>query len=55
VLLEKRFAGWLGTIWRVRYFDYAISNGSLYPRGVVMDNAQYHYRIVIKNRQWQTQ
>jgi hypothetical protein len=54
-LLEKRFAGWLGTIWRVRYFDYASSNGTLYPRGVVMDNAKYHYRIVIKNRDWQTQ
>ena len=55
VLLEKRFAGWLGTVWRVRYFEYAQRDGLLYPRGVVMDNAQYHYRIIVKNRQWQSE
>jgi hypothetical protein len=50
VLLEKHLDGWFGTIWRVRYFLYASSSGSLYPRGVVMDNGRYHYRIIMKNR-----
>ncbi len=52
ILLDKRLVGCFGTIWRVRYFQYASSGGSLYPRGIVMDNGQYHYRIIVKNRGW---
>lgn len=55
VLLEKRQAGIFGTIWRVRYFDYTTVPGGLYPRGIVMDNNRYFYRIVVKNRDWQKQ
>ncbi len=54
VLLEKRVEGAFGPKWRVRYYDYAESAGRLYPRGIVMDNGHYHYRIVVKNRNWQT-
>jgi len=54
VLLEKRVNGFFGAKWRVRYYDYAESAGSLYPRGIVMDNGHYHYRIVVKNRAWQS-
>lgn len=50
VLLEKRQNGCFGASWRVRYYDYASSSGSLYPRGLVMDNGHYHYRIIVKNR-----
>ncbi|HWE04097.1 MAG TPA: DUF3261 domain-containing protein [Tepidisphaeraceae bacterium] len=53
VLLEKRLAGLFGTIWRVRYYDYRPgAGGKLYPRGIVMDNGRYHYRIIVKNRDW---
>ena len=50
VLLEKKEDGLLGYKWRVQYFRYASDSGRLYPRGLVMDNGTYHYRIVMKNR-----
>jgi hypothetical protein len=50
ILLEKRLTGFFGTIWRVRYFRYTSESGGLYPRGIVMDNSRYHYRIIVKNR-----
>jgi hypothetical protein len=50
VLLEKREDGFFGAPWRVRYFRYTTNAGRLYPRGLVMDNGQYHYRIIVKNR-----
>jgi Protein of unknown function (DUF3261) len=53
VLLEKRLAGCFGATWRVRYYQYTAEDGGLYPRGIVMDNAHYHYRIIVKNRDWQ--
>ncbi|MGD0463270.1 MAG: hypothetical protein ABSB74_12365 [Tepidisphaeraceae bacterium] len=52
ILLDKQLVGCFGPIWRVRYFQYASSPGSLYPRGIVMDNSHYHYRIIVKNRGW---
>ena len=52
VLLDKHLAGFFGAKWRVRYFKYASASGSLYPHGIVMDNSQYHYRIIVKNRDW---
>jgi hypothetical protein len=50
VLLEKRSIGFFGTVWRVRYYRYESQAASLYPRGIVMDNSQFHYRIIVKNR-----
>jgi hypothetical protein len=50
VLLEKRMEDFWGWVWRVRYYDYFAGAGGLYPRGMVIDNSRYHYRIVIKNR-----
>lgn len=49
-LREKQHDGFFGTIWRVRYFRYSTEFGGLYPRGIVMDNDRYHYRIIVKNR-----
>jgi hypothetical protein len=49
LLLEKRLSGFFGTIWRVRYYDYQVgSEGKVHPRGIVLDNSQYHYRIVVR-------
>jgi hypothetical protein len=53
VLREKRQEDWLGTVWRVRYYEYAADSGGLHPRGIVMDNFAFHYRIIVKNRKWQ--
>jgi hypothetical protein len=50
VLLEKRLEGFFGAIWRVQYFQYTPDGTSLYPRGIVMDNSRFHYRIIVKNR-----
>ena len=53
VLLEKRLSGWLGTNWKVRYFEYALKDGKQYPRGIILNNGRYHYRITVRNREWQ--
>jgi hypothetical protein len=50
VLLEKRSIGFFGAVWRVRYYRYESQQASLYPRGIVMDNSEFHYRIIVKNR-----
>ena len=50
VLLEKRMIGFFGAVWRVRYYRYKSQETSLYPAGIVMDNNQFFYRIIVKNR-----
>ena len=50
VLRQKWMEGFFGAAWRVRYFRYSTEFGGLYPRGIVMDNGRYHYRIIVKNR-----
>jgi len=54
-LLEKRQDGIFGPAWRVRYYLYASESGRLFPRGIVMDNNQFHYRLIVKNRDWENQ
>lgn len=54
VLLEKRVKGFLRTKWRARYFDYATADGKTYPRGILVKNGKYFYRITVKNRNWET-
>ena len=50
VLREKRVDGFFGTIWRVRYFQYTSPPGMVHPRGVVIDDDRFHFRLVIRNR-----
>jgi len=50
VLLQKRLRGFFGDIWRAQYYEYSLQDGTLYPRGIVMDNSRFHYRIIVKNR-----
>jgi hypothetical protein len=50
VLLEKRLDGFLGPLWRMRYYQYTRTPLGVYPYGIVMDNDRYHYRIIVKNR-----
>jgi hypothetical protein len=55
VLLEKRRPSWIGSVWKVRYFQYTAAEGGLFPRGIVLDNERYQYRIIVKNRSWQVE
>ena len=50
VLLQKRLRGFFGDVWRAQYYEYSLQDGTLYPRGIVMDNSAFHYRIIVKNR-----
>ena len=54
VLLEKRHLtdGWLwdSLKWKVNYYEYQQQDGYLYARGVVLYNADYHYRLIITRR-----
>lgn len=55
VLLQKRHGDDLWPIWRVKYYEYVKGPDGLFPRGMVLDNYRYHYRIVVKNRSWKTE
>ena len=50
LLLEKHLDGFFGAIWRVEYFQYESSGEGLFPREIVMNNNQFHYQIIVKNR-----
>ncbi len=50
VLLEKRLTRWIWPVWRVRFYEYAPTVEGVFPRGIVLDNARFHYRIVVKSR-----
>jgi len=50
VLLEKRLTHRQWSVWRVRFYEYNPAGEGVFPRGMVLDNARYHYRIVVKNR-----
>ncbi len=50
VLLEKSFRqGWFRR-WRVMYYEYEPNKGWLVPRGIVLHNRRYNYRLVVKIR-----
>jgi len=53
VLQQKQLDGFFGPAWRARYYAYKPgTGGKLFPTGIVMDNSAYHYRLIIKNRDW---
>lgn len=53
VLLQKQAGGFFGASCGARYYDYEPgSGGKLFPRGITMDNYHFHYRLIIKNRDW---
>ena len=47
MLVEKR----LGSRRRIRYYDYMEKDGSYYPKGIVLDNRKYRYRLVLRLKQ----
>ena len=44
LLVEKR----LGRSRRIRYYDYIEKDGKRFPRGIVLDNRKYRYRLVLR-------
>lgn len=50
VLLEKRLTHWRWPVWRIKFYDYTPAAEGVFPRGMVLDNARYHYRVVVKSR-----
>jgi hypothetical protein len=52
-LLEKQLDGFFGPLWSARYYDYQTGEGGkTFPRGIVLDNSRFFYRLIIKNRDW---
>ncbi len=50
VLLEKSLTHWIRPVWRVKFYEYTPTLEGVFPRGIVLDNTRFHYRIVVKNR-----
>ncbi|MEN7972732.1 MAG: hypothetical protein ABFR47_02735 [Verrucomicrobiota bacterium] len=48
LLTEKRFSKGWRTRCVVRYYDYEEIDGRLYPRGIILYNKQFHYRMVLR-------
>ncbi len=47
-LLEKRFYEGRKLVCRIRYYEYEPQDGFFYPRGIVLDNRKYHYRLILR-------
>lgn len=48
LLTEKRFSKGWKTRCMVRYYDYEEIEGRLYPKGIILYNKQFHYRMVLR-------
>lgn len=48
LLTEKRFSQGWKTRCIVRYYDYEELDGMLYPRGIILYNKQFHYRMILR-------
>ncbi len=48
LLTEKRFSKGWKTRCVVRYYDYETINGKLYPKGIILHNKQFHYRMTLR-------
>jgi hypothetical protein len=44
----KRFSKGWKTRCIVRYYDYEEIEGRLYPKGIILYNKQFHYRMVLR-------
>jgi hypothetical protein len=51
VLIEKRYYEGGSRIWSVSYHDYRRAGDSLYPVGIVLENARRGYRLVVRLRE----
>jgi hypothetical protein len=48
LLTEKRFSKGWKTRCVVRYYDYETINGKLFPKGIILHNKRFHYRMTLR-------
>ncbi len=48
LLTEKHFSSGWKTRCIVRYYDYEEMDGRLYPKGIILYNKEFHYRMVLR-------
>jgi len=48
LLLEKRVYAGRKMVCRIRYYEYEPQNGFLYPHGIILENRNYHYRLILR-------
>jgi hypothetical protein len=51
VLVEKRYYEEGRRIWSVSYHEYRLKGGKLYPHGIILQNHQRDYRLVVRLRE----
>ena len=51
VLVEKRYYEEGRRIWSVSYHEYRRESGKLYPAGIILENHQRRYRLVVRLRE----
>jgi hypothetical protein len=51
VLVEKRYYEEGSRVWSVSYYEYRREGGRLYPAGIILENHQHHYRLVVRLRE----
>ena len=48
LLVEKRCIVDNQAIWRVNYYEYRENNGKLHPAGIILENIQYDYKLIMR-------
>jgi hypothetical protein len=49
-LIEKRFFENHQPVWCVSYYEYREQDGKRYPRGIILINYQYGYRLIVRHK-----
>ncbi len=45
-LVQKSCYNGFRLLWRVSYYEYQEKDGKIYPRGIILDNRKYGYRLI---------
>jgi hypothetical protein len=51
-LVEKNYYDGSGLAWRVSYYEYGEQSGKRFPRGIVLLNYQYGYRLIVRQKEF---
>ncbi len=52
-LTNKRYFENNICLWEVSYYEYKINNGKLYPGGIILDNLNQDYRLIVRLKEVQ--
>ncbi|HTG00015.1 MAG TPA: hypothetical protein VK654_05450 [Nitrospirota bacterium] len=50
-VVEKNCYKENGLAWRASYYEYREEGGKRFPRGIVFQNFDYHYRLIVRQRE----